>query len=67
MVGLDKPEPNARGERVRLRQCKQCSEKRESPGFIRGECQIVAYKIQGACVAYKWFTSRGFNRMVEPF
>ena len=39
MVGLGEPEPNARGERVRLRKCKQCSAKRESPGFIRGECQ----------------------------
>ena len=38
-VGLDEPEPNARGERVRLRKCKQCSVKRESPGFSRGECQ----------------------------
>ena len=40
-VGLDEPEPNARGERVRLRKCKQCSEKRESPGFIRGERQAI--------------------------
>ena len=29
-VGLASPEPNARGERVRLRKCKQCSVKRES-------------------------------------
>ena len=40
-VGLDEPEPNARGEHVRLRKCKRCSEKRESPGFIRGESQIA--------------------------
>ena len=38
MVGRDTSEPNAREDRVRLA-CKQWSANRESPGFIRGECQ----------------------------
>ena len=39
MVGRDTSEPNARGDRVRLA-CKRWSANRESPGFIRGECQV---------------------------
>ena len=39
-VGLGTPELNARGEYVRPRQ-RRYSEKRESPGFSYGECQLV--------------------------
>lgn len=38
MVGRDTPEPNARGDCARPA-CGQRSVNRESPGFIRGECQ----------------------------
>lgn len=40
MVGRDTPEPNARGDCARPA-CGQRSVNRESPGFIRGECQLT--------------------------
>ena len=45
MVGRDTPEPNARGDCARPA-CGQRSVNRESPGFIRGECQEVVLVYQ---------------------
>ena len=52
-VGRDTPEPNARGDHVRPRWCRLRSANRESPGFIRGECQVI-----GGEEIYKLLLSR---------